>query len=251
MINLKSFSVVDKQQVKGNIHIVGVGALGSMIAISLVRLNLASKIVVHDMDIVEEGNLNNQAYLYEHIGKSKVEALIDLASKIDVENKVRGRIHEVSTLPLKSSDILILAVDNFATRISLLKSIRSSPLVVSGGISSIGGNVEVTRGDYEVLIKDYEKAETNSNGEEYSEDDLSVKLGEINKSDNQVSDDVEKERPDECDEGFIYHTELKECFKVGGVIDSDIDKVEIDPVVQECDDNGGIYNAQIEKCFID
>ena len=96
-----------------------------------------------------------------------------------------------------------------------------------------------------------EQIKNNDVVQEYSEDDLSEKLGEINKSDNQVLDNLEKELSDDCDEGFIYHTELEECFKVGGIIDSKDDKVEIDPVVQECNDSGGIYNAQIEKCFID
>ncbi len=87
--------------------------------------------------------------------------------------------------------------------------------------------------------------------QEHNEDDLSAKLGEVKESDKQVSDDRQEEKTiNDCDEGFIYHTELEECFKVGDVIDSEHDKVEIDPIVQECIDKGGIYNAQAEKCFI-
>ena len=60
MLNSKSFHVIDKDKVQGNIHIVGVGALGSRVVENLVRLNLTSKIIVYDMDQVEEKNLNNQ-----------------------------------------------------------------------------------------------------------------------------------------------------------------------------------------------
>jgi hypothetical protein len=68
--------------------------------------------------------------------------------------------------------------------------------------------------------------------------------------------EVEKEQKadtniKQCDEGYIYNTDLNECFKLGqenkDLKDAD---VKIDPVVKECEERGGIYNTQAEKCFM-
>ena len=171
MINTKSFSIIDKSQIKGNIHVVGVGALGSRVVENLVRLNLASKIVVYDMDIVEEKNLNNQCYFRHHIGMPKVEAIRDFAGMIDSDEKVRIKNKKVEYIRTKSDDILILAIDNFEARGQILSQIEGNPLVISGGISSIGGNFEVVRGadNYLKLANEYLSLPS---GLEYDENDL-------------------------------------------------------------------------------
>lgn len=171
MLNSKSFFVIDKDKIKGNIHIVGVGALGSQVCERLIRLNLASKMIVYDMDTVEEKNLNNQAYLQHHIGKSKVEAMQDLSQMIDPSVKLRGRVKKIDYIKTKSDDIIILAIDNFESRGTILSKIETNPLVISGGISSIGGNFEVVRGqqNYQRLSKEYLSLES---GQEYDENDL-------------------------------------------------------------------------------
>lgn len=171
MINVKSFSIIDKDKIKGNIHVVGVGALGSMVVANLVRLNLASKIIIYDMDVVEEKNLNNQAYLRQHIGLPKVEAMQDLALQIDADAKLRIKNKQVEYLRTKDEDVVILAIDNFESRGNILAQIEGNPLVISGGISSIGGNFETVRGteNYQKLSKEYLSLE---GGQEYDENDL-------------------------------------------------------------------------------
>ena len=171
MINTKSFSVIDKDKIKGNIHVVGVGALGSRVVENLVRLNLASKIVVYDMDVVEEKNLNNQVYLRKHIGMPKVEAMRDYALEIDSDAKLRIKNKKVEYIRTKNTDIVILAIDNFESRAKILSQIENNPLVISGGISSIGGNFEVIRGaeNYAKLAREYSALPS---GQEYDENDL-------------------------------------------------------------------------------
>ena len=156
MLNTKSFSVIDKDKVLGNIHVVGCGATGSFVIESLARLNLASRIIGYDMDVVEEKNLNNQAYLRKHIGMKKVKAIKNLVAQIDEDHPLRVKDKEVEYIRTTSKDVVVLAVDNFPTRVSILKNLEGAPLVISGGINSRGGNVEVTRGDYSTLIKEYE-----------------------------------------------------------------------------------------------
>lgn len=171
MINSKSFYTIDKDKIKGNIHIVGVGALGSQVAEGLIRLNLASKIIVYDMDTVEEKNLNNQAFLHEHIGMSKVEAIQDLSNRIDPDAKLRGKNKKVEYIRTSDDDIVILAIDNFESRGKILEQIEGNPLVISGGISSIGGNFETVRGaeNYKKLSREYLALES---GLEYDENDM-------------------------------------------------------------------------------
>jgi predicted ThiF/HesA family dinucleotide-utilizing enzyme len=171
MNNIKSFFVIDKDKVKGNIHIVGVGALGSKVAENLMRLNLVSKMIVYDMDTVEEKNLNNQVYNREHIGMAKVEAIKQIASTIDSDATLRIKNKKVDSIRTKDEDIVILAIDNFQSRGKILAEIEGNPLVISGGVSSIGGNFEVVRGkeNYKILSKEYLSLES---GKEYDENDL-------------------------------------------------------------------------------
>lgn len=171
MNNIKSFHIIDRDKIKGNIHVVGAGALGSQVIERLVRLNLASKIIAYDMDVVEEKNLNNQAFLYEHIGFNKVDAIQDLASKIDPEAKLRIKNKQVEYIRTKDDDIIVLAIDNFEARAKILDNIEGNPLVISGGVSSIGGNFEIIRGteNYARLSKEYSTLES---GLEYDENDL-------------------------------------------------------------------------------
>lgn len=171
MNNIKSFSVIDQSSITGNIHIVGCGALGSQIAERLFRLNLTSKIIAYDFDIVEEKNLNNQTYFLQHIGLPKVEALADIAKSIDPDATLRYKNKKIKRLIHKEDDIIILALDNFNTRSKILESITGNPLVLSGGVSSYGGNIEITRGteNYQTLAEEYSKLPS---GQEYDEDDL-------------------------------------------------------------------------------
>lgn len=171
MLNSKSFYVIDRDKIPGKIHIVGVGALGSMITTNLVRLNLASKIVVYDPDTVEAKNLNNQAYLSHHVGLNKAMAMKDLCLSIDTENPITARKNKVDTLRNGTNDIIILAIDNFESRAKILTYLRGMPLVVAGGISSIGGSYDVLRGSNfcKELAAEYNQLPS---GQEYDENDL-------------------------------------------------------------------------------
>lgn len=171
MLNIKSFYIIDKDKIPGVIHVVGVGALGSLVVANLVRLNLASKIIVYDDDIVEEKNLNNQVYLKQHIGLPKVEALRDYCRMVDSDSDITIKNKRVEYLRTKSTDIVVLAIDNFNSRGKILSQIEGTPLVISGGISSIGGNFEIVRGKehYESLSDEYLALKS---GQEYDENDL-------------------------------------------------------------------------------
>lgn len=79
MINISRHKdVIDTSKIKTPIHIIGAGATGSRLFASLVELGFTD-ISIYDFDEVENHNLANQLFLYEDIGKLKVEALRDWA----------------------------------------------------------------------------------------------------------------------------------------------------------------------------
>jgi len=169
MNNIKSFSVINYDKLKGDIHVLGCGAIGSKVITELVRLNLGSKIIAYDFDLVEGKNINNQAYLNQHIGMKKTDAIKNLCKLIDPEFPIRVVDKEVKSLSNDPDDIVIICLDNYDARVNVLKSLRGDPLVVIGGANKAGGNVEVVKGDYSALIKEYGQLES---GNEYDEQDL-------------------------------------------------------------------------------
>lgn len=62
------------REAKVPIHIIGVGAIGSHIAIQLAKLGI-EEITVWDFDTVDDHNITNQVYTFQDIGKPKVDAI--------------------------------------------------------------------------------------------------------------------------------------------------------------------------------
>ncbi len=54
----------------------GLGGLGSNIAISLARIGVGELLLI-DYDVVEPSNLNRQQYFIDDIGKLKTDAMIE------------------------------------------------------------------------------------------------------------------------------------------------------------------------------
>ena len=62
------------------IHIIGCGATGSNLALSLVKLGVP-ELHLYDMDVVEDHNIANQFFTEEDIGKKKCDALKEILAK--------------------------------------------------------------------------------------------------------------------------------------------------------------------------
>src|SRR5690554_7434317 len=78
----KHLEFFNPQTFKEEIHLVGVGAIGSNILNQLVRLGF-SNIHIYDFDIVNQHNITNQLYTQEDIGKFKVDAIKEHMLKIN------------------------------------------------------------------------------------------------------------------------------------------------------------------------
>ena len=131
-----------------------------------------------------------------------------------------------------------------------------SIIVLIGVISGCGESTKkVINNENQENIDIQENVEVNTeeNVEEHigDQNDESVQeiLGDDKSSD--IDDTNESDaKKEECEDGFVYNTELKKCFKVGLSEGDEATESKIDSVVKECIDKGGIYNAQAEKCFV-
>lgn len=137
------------------IVIIGAGAIGSWVALSLAKMGMVD-ITVWDHDEVSIENMNCQFYPLDSIGKPKVHALQDMVhrftgTKIAVMNKK----YEGEAL----SGIVINALDNMATR-SLVFSKRSPMVrwIVDPRMSLEQASLNVCDLRSNESIKEYEKS---------------------------------------------------------------------------------------------
>jgi len=64
------------------VGIMGLGGLGSLVAIALARMGIGS-LLLADYDVVEPTNLNRQQYFVDQIGQKKTEALRDILQRVN------------------------------------------------------------------------------------------------------------------------------------------------------------------------
>lgn len=113
---------------KSKVAIVGLGGLGSNIALSLARVGIG-KLLLFDFDIVEPSNLNRQQYFIKHIGMNKTDAIKDVIHQcnpfVDIytENIFidKNNIKEL----FKDVDIIVEAFDTAESKAILVNTVLS------------------------------------------------------------------------------------------------------------------------------
>lgn len=133
--------------------LIGLGGLGSVIAIALARMGVG-KIIGIDFDIVEPSNLNRQQYFIRHIGMKKVEAMKEIIGNITPFCEFEG----IDTLVtkeniasfMKDADIVIEAVDReeikaMIVQETLLQSKDLKIIAASGMAGYFDSNSIITR----------------------------------------------------------------------------------------------------------
>ncbi|WP_195948092.1 sulfur carrier protein ThiS adenylyltransferase ThiF [Paraclostridium bifermentans] len=137
---------------KGKIVILGLGGLGSNIAISLARIGVGH-LILADFDVVEPSNLNRQQYFISDIGKYKTDAIknhiknINPFIKIDTVNKI---IDSSNINEFEDVDIIMEAFDNprYKAEIAsfILKNMKDKYLISSSGMAGFyDSNIIKTR----------------------------------------------------------------------------------------------------------
>lgn len=137
---------------KGKIVVLGLGGLGSNIAISLARIGVGH-LILADFDVVEPSNLNRQQYFISDIGEYKTDAIknhiknINPFIKIDTVNKI---IDSSNINEFEDVDIIMEAFDNprYKAEIAsfILKNMKDKYLISSSGMAGFyDSNIIKTR----------------------------------------------------------------------------------------------------------
>lgn len=122
----KSHDFFAPEQVRGRIHIIGCGAVGSTIAENLVHLG-CTKITIWDFDTVEAKNVANQMFREIDIGKKKVDALAEMLHDINplIDKDLKIEPDGWHGQPL--SGYVFLAVDNIDLRREIVEKNERNP----------------------------------------------------------------------------------------------------------------------------
>lgn len=120
-----------------DIHIVGLGSIGSWTALALSKMGY-EKITLYDFDIVEEHNLATQFYdVVEDLNSRKAFALKKNLSHFSgiAATAIDSRPADIK------GDVLIMAVDNMKSRYELAKLIPNFQFIVDARMGGEIGNV--------------------------------------------------------------------------------------------------------------
>jgi len=127
----RQHKIFDPINQKLKIHIVGVGSIGSFIALNLAKLGF-NQIKITDFDIVEEHNIPNQFYRIRDIGKFKVNALQEIIKsftnlEVEIENI---KIDENYEWDLDLNSLIVVAVDSMEVRQMIFEQIKDIPVKI-------------------------------------------------------------------------------------------------------------------------
>lgn len=128
------------------VAVVGLGGLGSSVAIALARVGVANLKIV-DFDVVDPSNLNRQQYFVEDIGKHKATALQGIISKINPFVRVEAlnvKLDENNVCEILSDcDIVAECFDVVEAKAMLINSIKNKIIVASSGMAGYGASDEI------------------------------------------------------------------------------------------------------------
>lgn len=129
------------------IGIMGLGGLGSMVAISLARMGVGG-LLLADYDVVEPSNLNRQQYFVDQVGMRKTEAMRDNLRRVNPYLQVDifdGELTE-DNIPLifKTIDVLVECFDGAKIKAAALRAamnfLPDTGYVGASGLAGYGEN---------------------------------------------------------------------------------------------------------------
>ena len=140
---------ISKKLKKTRVCILGLGGLGSNVAVLLARSGIGYLKLV-DFDIVEASNLNRQQYRISHIGLKKTEAMKSIIKEINpfVETEVLDikidRKNIYSTVG--DIEIVVEAFDRAETKAMILEELltnKNKIVVSASGMAGLGSANEI------------------------------------------------------------------------------------------------------------
>lgn len=133
------------------VGVVGLGGLGSNIAVALTRLGIG-QLYLYDFDRVELSNLNRQYYFLDDIGQYKADALVKHLLQINPYAALHSHVVKVNqeNIPalLGDCDIICEALDNAASKAMLVSTVLSTwsdkKVIAGSGLAGFGPAKEIT-----------------------------------------------------------------------------------------------------------
>lgn len=134
-----------------HVAVVGLGGLGSNIAVSLTRLGVGH-LYLYDFDKVELSNLNRQYYFLSDIGKYKADALAAHLRQINPYAYFHAQVVKVTpdNIPTLLGDcgIICEALDAAESKAMLVSTVLSTwsdkKLIAGSGLAGFGKASEIT-----------------------------------------------------------------------------------------------------------
>jgi molybdopterin/thiamine biosynthesis adenylyltransferase len=117
------------------IALIGVGTIGSHLALTLARMQVP--FTMYDPDTIEEHNLATQSYTRENIGQYKVDAVMRqceaIGAELDNVIAVRGEYHLAENGEPYSYNAIVSCVDSIEARREIARLQGDSPIPVIDG----------------------------------------------------------------------------------------------------------------------
>lgn len=160
----RHISVFSPDNVKHPIHIIGVGATGSFVAMELARMG-CPVLNLYDFDDVEIHNIPNQYYDNNDLGKLKAEALSEKLKLINPNIVVN--VHTSAVLPVedeehsgidKMSGYVFLLVDSMKVRKELWAAAKENKNIIHCWESRLGSD-QARVYSLDMSVKDFSKYE--------------------------------------------------------------------------------------------
>lgn len=132
---------------QATVGIMGLGGLGSPVAVALARIGIG-RLILADYDVIEPSNLNRQQYFVDQIGRKKTEALKENLFRINPYVRidlVDERLTE-KNIPLyfKEVDVLAECFDDPVMKAVALRAFRmrmtAAGFVGASGLAGYGDN---------------------------------------------------------------------------------------------------------------
>ena len=157
---------------KAKVCILGLGGLGSNVAVLLARVGIGYLKLV-DFDMVEASNLNRQQYRISHIGIKKTEAIKIIIKEINPFVEIETldvKVDRESILSIVGDiEIVVEAFDRAETKAMILEELltnKNKIVISASGMAGLGSANEIitrkVRGNFYLIGDNY------SDYEEYS-----------------------------------------------------------------------------------
>jgi len=124
----KFYDFFQPDQVNERIHIIGCGAIGSLLGDTLARMGL-TKITLYDFDTVESHNIANQVFTENDLNKPKVQALRERMLAINPDMSDDLIIQPNGYTNQRLSGYVFLCVDSIDLRRSIVEKYQHDPYI--------------------------------------------------------------------------------------------------------------------------